>query len=173
MRPQYEYKDRTDAYQAYKILRGINGGILVLISQASAVFPQAENQLSTEEDPLSLPNIFSAFTNLPFETPNTPIYAFPVMDNKADTLTQSQMLKATDAQHFISAQPKEIKGLMDMGFSDCIIFSHKDQIIDALIRNLSQTFLLEDQGSVHDYLGIRIVKDPANKSISMTQQGLI
>ena len=115
MRPQYEYKDRTDAYQAYKILRGINGGILVLISQASAVFPQAENQLSTEEDPLSLPNIFSAFTNLPFETPNTPIYAFPVMDNKADTLTQSQMLKATDAQHFISAQPKEIKGLVDMG----------------------------------------------------------
>jgi len=86
-----------------------------LISQASAVFPQAENQLSTEEDPLSLPNIFSAFTNLPFETPNTPIYAFPVMDNKADTLTQSQMLKATDAQHFISAQPKEIKGLVDMG----------------------------------------------------------
>jgi hypothetical protein len=38
---------------------------------------------------------------------------------------------------------------------------------------LSQTFLLEDQGSVHDYLDIRIVKDPANKSISMTKQGLI
>jgi hypothetical protein len=85
-----------------------------LISPAPAVFPQAENQLSTEEDPLSLPNIFSAFTNLPFETPDMPIYAFPVIDNKADTLTQSQMLKATDAQHFISAQPKEIKGLMDM-----------------------------------------------------------
>jgi hypothetical protein len=315
-----------------------------------AVFPQTENQTSTE-DPLSLPNIFTVFAALPFETPDTPLYAFPIVDNKADTLTQSQMLKTTDAQHFISAQPKEIKGLMDMGvfefhpislkprearllssiwsyhrkrsptgkilkykaricvdgsqqtfgrdywevyapvvswptirlmlllslildlkqrqvdytqaFSqaslsdpvymrlpqgwhidhtgsfvqhpdstyndkthyiklqrnlygckqaarnwfkhltqgllregfkqsavdpclflrndcllivytdNCINFSRRYQIIDALIRNLSQTFLLEDQGSVHDYLGIRIVKDPANKSISMTQPGLI
>ncbi len=56
---------------------------------------------------------------------------------------------------------------------DCIIFSRKDEVIDALICNLSQTFLLEDQGSVHDYLGIRIVKDHINKSISMTQPGLI
>ena len=56
---------------------------------------------------------------------------------------------------------------------DCIIFSRKDEVIDALIRNLCQTFLLEDQGSVHDYLGIRIVKDHINKSISMTQPGLI
>jgi len=56
---------------------------------------------------------------------------------------------------------------------DCIIFSHTDPVIDALIRNLSQSFLLEDQGSVHDYLGIQIIKDPHNKSISMTQPGLI
>jgi hypothetical protein len=56
---------------------------------------------------------------------------------------------------------------------DCIIFSREDSIIDALIRNLSQSFLLEDQGSVQDYLGIRIIKDPIYKSISMTQPGLI
>jgi len=56
---------------------------------------------------------------------------------------------------------------------DCIIFSREDATIDALLCNLSQTFLLEDQGSVHDYLGIRITKDPHNKSISMTQPGLI
>jgi hypothetical protein len=56
---------------------------------------------------------------------------------------------------------------------DCIIFAREDSTIDALIHNLSQTFLLEDQGSVQDYLGIRITKDPINKSISMTQPGLI
>ncbi len=345
-RPQYEYKDRTDAYQAYKIRRGINGGILILVSQVPTMHPQEETHSPAEDIILSLHNIFSAFTTLPFETPDTPIYAFPVVDNKADTLTQSQMLKATDVQHFILAQPKEVKGLMDMGVfqfhpmsskprearllssiwsyrckrsptgkilkykarlcvdgsqqtfgrdywevyapvvcwptirlmlllssildlkqrqvdytqafpqaplsdpvymrlpqgwhidhtdsfvqhpdptyndkthyiklqrnlygckqaarnwfkhltqgllregfrqsavdpclflrndcilivytDDCIIFSRKDEVIDVLIRNLSQTFLLEDQGSVHEYLGIRIVKDHINKSISMT-----
>jgi hypothetical protein len=41
---------------------------------------------------------------------------------------------------------------------DCIIFAREDSTIDALIHNLSQTFLLEDQGSVQDYLGIRITR---------------
>jgi hypothetical protein len=36
-----------------------------------------------------------------------------------------------------------------------------------------ETYTLEDQGSVHEYLGIRITKDPTTKSIHMTQTGLI
>jgi hypothetical protein len=56
---------------------------------------------------------------------------------------------------------------------DCIIFSKEDQVIDDLLCNLSQMFSIEDQGSVQDYLGIRMIKDPANKTISVTQPGLI
>jgi len=56
---------------------------------------------------------------------------------------------------------------------DCIIFAKDDHIIDALIQGLSISFLLEGQGSVHDYLGIRITKDPVMKSIHMSQPGLI
>jgi hypothetical protein len=56
---------------------------------------------------------------------------------------------------------------------DCLIFSPSDSIIDDLIKNLSDTYLLEDQGDVQDYLGIHIFKDPSTKSISMTQTGLI
>jgi hypothetical protein len=56
---------------------------------------------------------------------------------------------------------------------DCIIFAKEDSTIDALIANLSKTYLLEDQGSVQDYLGIRISKDPVTKYIHMTQTGLI
>jgi hypothetical protein len=41
------------------------------------------------------------------------------------------------------------------------------------LKNLSETYTLKDQGSVHDYLGIRITKDPATKSIHMSQTGLI
>jgi len=55
----------------------------------------------------------------------------------------------------------------------CIIFSMQDAAIDTLIHNLSQRFLLEEQGSIHDDLGIHIQKDPITKSICMTQSGLI
>jgi len=56
---------------------------------------------------------------------------------------------------------------------DCIIFAKDDMTIDTLIRNLSTSYQLEDQGNVQDYLGIRITKDPINKSITMTQPGFI
>jgi len=56
---------------------------------------------------------------------------------------------------------------------DCLIFSPSGSIIDTIIKNLSDTYLLEDQGNVQDYLGIWIVQDPTTKSISMTQSGLI
>jgi hypothetical protein len=56
---------------------------------------------------------------------------------------------------------------------DCLIFSPSDSIIDDLIKNLYDTYLLEDQGNVQDYLGIHITQNPMTKSISMTQAGLI
>lgn len=56
---------------------------------------------------------------------------------------------------------------------DCLIFARNDNIIDTLIKTLSETYLLEDQGTVNDYLGTRITKDPKTKSIQMVQPGLI
>jgi hypothetical protein len=43
------------------------------------------------------------------------IQAYLTLNNKEDTLTQSQMLKTTDANLFIKAQTPEIRGLEKMG----------------------------------------------------------
>ena len=56
---------------------------------------------------------------------------------------------------------------------DCLIFAQEDSTIDQLIASLSKTYMLEDQGDVQDYLGIRITSDPAAKNITMLQTGLI
>jgi hypothetical protein len=56
---------------------------------------------------------------------------------------------------------------------DCLIFAPSDAIIDTLVSNLSELYKLEDQGDVHDYLGLHIEKDPDQKVIRMTQTGLI
>ena len=56
---------------------------------------------------------------------------------------------------------------------DCLIFAPEDNTIDTLIASLSELYKLEDQGDVHDYLGLRIEKDPTNKHLTMTQTGLI
>jgi hypothetical protein len=65
-----------------------------------------------------LTNIFSLFTTLPFEITDDLFYAFPALDNKADTLKQSQMLKASNSTAFIASQPKEISGLQNLGVFD-------------------------------------------------------
>jgi hypothetical protein len=41
-----------------------------------------------------------------------------MMDNKAGTLTQSQMFKVAECPAFLQSQPKEINGLIDMDVSD-------------------------------------------------------
>ncbi len=56
---------------------------------------------------------------------------------------------------------------------DCLIFAKDDSTIDNLLTSLSQAYLLEDQGAVNDYLGIRISKDNSTQTITMTQPGLI
>lgn len=40
------------------------------------------------------------------------------MDNKANTVTQFQMLKTSDKAAFLATQPKEIEGLIKMGVFD-------------------------------------------------------
>jgi len=50
---------------------------------------------------------------------------------------------------------------------DCLIFAKEDSTIDQLIGELYKTYLLEDQGNIQDYLGIRITSDPNNKAITM------
>jgi hypothetical protein len=114
-RPQYIYEDRTDFYRAYKLQRGINGAILVLA--ASTV----DHFLLVPSVPVQYPNlanIFSAYPILPPEFIDTPIHAYPVVDNKADTLTQSQMLKTEDQEAFLKTQPKEMEGLLKLGVFD-------------------------------------------------------
>jgi len=53
------------------------------------------------------------------------VHAYPTINNKADTLTQSQMLKADDAHQFIASQPAEISGLLKMGVFDIKPMSQK------------------------------------------------
>jgi hypothetical protein len=43
-----------------------------------------------------------------------------ICDNKADTLTQSQMLKDPDREQFINSQSAEIKGLQKMEVFDIL-----------------------------------------------------
>jgi hypothetical protein len=114
-RPQYVYDDRTEYYRAYKRQRGIYGAILVLASSHSSYFE------SPTPDPPAYPhlaNIFAAYPTLPAEFSDTPLHAFTIVDNKADTLTQSQMLKTADKAAFIATPKKELEGLIKMGVFD-------------------------------------------------------
>jgi len=56
---------------------------------------------------------------------------------------------------------------------DCLIFARDDSTIDTLIKSLNETYLLEDQGTVNDYLGLHIQKSQPTNEIVMTQPGLI
>jgi hypothetical protein len=63
--------------------------------------------------------------------------------------------------------------IMILYTDDTLIFAREDSTIDQLIKDLSSTFLMEDQGTVNDFLGIRISKDSSTRTITMTQPGLI
>jgi hypothetical protein len=61
-----------------------------------------------------MPHVFSAFYDLPIVHAESTVTSFLAMNNKEDTLTQSQMLKAMDNPKFIAAQLPEIRGLEKM-----------------------------------------------------------
>jgi hypothetical protein len=46
---------------------------------------------------------------------------------------------------------------------DCLIFSQSDTIINDLIKELSETFLLQDEGDVSAFLRVKTSKEPVTK----------
>ena len=55
---------------------------------------------------------------------------------------------------------------------DCCIFSKDKDTIDVLLKNLSKTFNMTDEGYVKSYIGMNISKDP-NLTITMSQPEII
>jgi hypothetical protein len=113
--PQYDRCDRSNYYSSYKKRRGIEGTIQILVS--STAYQPNPYTLSGSDSSLSY-NIFSSFIDLPVETQDPFLYSFPAIDNKTDTLTQSQMFKDQDAPKFIASQAPELKGLKDLDVFD-------------------------------------------------------
>jgi hypothetical protein len=56
---------------------------------------------------------------------------------------------------------------------DCIFYSKKSSTIDKVILSLKDEFLLEKEEDMAGFLGIQIVRDAENHTITMTQTGLI
>ena len=55
---------------------------------------------------------------------------------------------------------------------DCLLFGTSTAVIDDIIANLSRNYIIGEQGSVQDFLGIRISSD-ATGTITFHQEGLI
>ena len=55
---------------------------------------------------------------------------------------------------------------------DCYILSKYKETIDALLKNLSKTFKLNNEGDVKSYIGMNVRKDP-NITITMSQPAII
>jgi len=95
----YMAKRTDDSFASYKHQRLINGSVYVLHSTCEHI-TQGEQ---AHQD--SVP--FSSSTNF---IPQVNV----AMDNKADTLTQSQMLKDPDRAQFVASQVSEVNGLHKM-----------------------------------------------------------
>jgi hypothetical protein len=118
-RPKYAIYYGTSSYQTFKKQRCINGNIYIL--SAPIVNHNTYRQESSSTISTTLPTAFSSFFDLPILYTEASIQTFLAMDNKEDTLTQSQMLKTTDNEAFIAAQIPEIRGLEKMN-----VFDYKD-----------------------------------------------
>jgi hypothetical protein len=55
---------------------------------------------------------------------------------------------------------------------DCLIFGQSTSVIDDLIKNLSSRYVIGEQGSVQDFLGLRITTDTSG-AVHFHQEGLI
>ena len=56
---------------------------------------------------------------------------------------------------------------------DCCLFGPNQKALDNVIADLRKEFVLEDEGEIKDFLGVRVSNDRANGTITMTQEGLI
>ncbi len=56
---------------------------------------------------------------------------------------------------------------------DCLIFSQSNDVINRVIKDLSSTFILQDEGDVSAFLGVQISKNTSTKTVTLTLPGLI
>jgi hypothetical protein len=94
----------------------INGNIYILSAPIVNHNTYKDERLANSS--MQYPTAFSTFFDLPILYTEASIQMFLAMDNKEDTLTQSQMLKTDDKDAFIAAQIPEIRGLEKMGVFD-------------------------------------------------------
>jgi hypothetical protein len=85
-----------------------------------------------DPNPLDLDPPFSSSTNLSNASLGNPPTAFAAVDNKADTLTQSQMLKDPDRALFIASQQAEVKGLQKTDVFEVLPISAKPKMAKIL-----------------------------------------
>lgn len=111
------YHGSTD-FRAYKQQKGIHGHIYVPQSPKTPVSSVTTNPCTDNNVTPIMHNIFSSFTNLPPIFTDTTLTSFLALNNKEDTLTQSQMRKSHDHNNFINAQNPEIRGLEQMNVFD-------------------------------------------------------
>ncbi len=109
---QYTAYLGSSDFHAYKQQKGVNGHIYikkaVCVMDVKPITAQSDNDAAPKGDS---PHIFSAFCDLLVLYTEASIQCFLAMNNKDDTLTQSQMLKTPDRDSFIAAQIPEIRGL--------------------------------------------------------------
>jgi hypothetical protein len=113
--PQYKIFHGSLDFQHTKIQCGLDGNIYIL---AAHTYPDKPIPLISDSNPQHGANIFTLFHDIPY-TPSEPtIASYLAMNNKEDTLTQSQMLRTTNVDSFLKAQIPEIRGLENMSVFD-------------------------------------------------------
>ena len=111
-KPTYHIFYGDPHYQDFKRRRGLHGHINVF-----AAAPELDSQFSSPTLPSVFQHrspVFSTFHDLPYIPTQTTLQSYLAMNNKEDTLTQSQMLKAPDSAVFVRVQASEIRGLESM-----------------------------------------------------------
>jgi hypothetical protein len=117
---QYVIYYGTTDFRAYKQQKGINGNVYGIKDPSlhKGTTPAVIADDGSERNgPLN--HIFSAFFDLPILYTEGSIQSFLAMNNKDDTLTQSQMLCTSDSEHFVNAQINEIRGLEKLNVFKC------------------------------------------------------
>jgi hypothetical protein len=122
--PYQVYHGSTD-FRAYKQQKGILGNIYVLHAPIGPILPHTDKRSNTNGCLPILPHVFSSFYDLPTQFTDNSLHTFMALNNKEDTLTQSQMLKTSDSSDFIKAQTSEIRGLEKMNVFD---YKHIDTL---------------------------------------------
>jgi hypothetical protein len=111
-RPQYHIYNCESTFTSMKRLKGINNNLYIW-QTSSQPFTSQFLRHRPPSDP-TLSHTFGDFSDLPVLYTESSIQSFLAVDNKEDTLTQGQMLRAHDRADFIKAQVPELRGLEKM-----------------------------------------------------------